>query len=185
MKCLLWYCEHHTVTDGVSQYTVDVLWVAYNCELPFQIIYNLLQNRRPSVYLPTREYPSEQSKCSYDLLLHIRRINIYRWLYVSSLHSYCHRENKHSFALPPPTVGQKGMCILVCLCLSNNNNSFITDMLAVLFPTQFCSYEFNNSVQPSEEVVGVPVIHYETSRMFLLLHSIMQHIIWTAAPQHN
>lgn len=37
------------------------------------------------------------------------------WLGVLSLsfHSYCHRENKYSFALPPPTVGQKGTSAFV------------------------------------------------------------------------
>lgn len=44
-------------------------------------------------------------------------MNIHQWLTRCSLslsfHSYCHRENKYSFALPPPTVGQKGTSAFV------------------------------------------------------------------------
>lgn len=37
------------------------------CLCPVTVVIPL-QNRRPSVYLPTREYPSEQSKCPAEVV---------------------------------------------------------------------------------------------------------------------
>ncbi|XP_063146765.1 DET1- and DDB1-associated protein 1 isoform X3 [Candoia aspera] len=56
-------------------------------------------NRRPSVYLPTREYPSEQSGVC----------NAAASCFPHKNHpaGNCHRKDKYTLALPTSAVGQK------------------------------------------------------------------------------
>nr|KAF6400789.1 DET1 and DDB1 associated 1 [Rousettus aegyptiacus] len=77
-------------------------------------------NRRPSVYLPTREYPSEQTSTSSPAgaavgprlsstgLLPVTP-HQGRSLLPASCHrsqdDHCDRKNKHSFALPTSAMG--------------------------------------------------------------------------------
>ncbi|XP_041910954.1 DET1- and DDB1-associated protein 1 isoform X3 [Arvicola amphibius] len=64
-------------------------------------------NRRPSVYLPTREYPSEQSEyCSASSSLQARRGHPCHL----RIRLHCDREDEHPPALPAPTMGQKERC---------------------------------------------------------------------------
>ncbi|XP_075843177.1 DET1- and DDB1-associated protein 1 isoform X1 [Microtus pennsylvanicus] len=68
-------------------------------------------NRRPSVYLPTREYPSEQSEyCSASFSAAARRGQVAQAGLSSLQTSHCDREDEHPPALPAPAMGQKERC---------------------------------------------------------------------------
>uniref|UniRef100_A0A674GG19 DET1- and DDB1-associated protein 1 n=1 Tax=Taeniopygia guttata TaxID=59729 RepID=A0A674GG19_TAEGU len=64
-------------------------------------------NRRPSVYLPTREFPSEQIFPPSSTTGILLKLGIFSLFFPGIFPSNRDREDEHPPALPPPAVGQK------------------------------------------------------------------------------